>query len=161
MFHSYALNRDFTEDEWLTFIRRLSPHDVVAEHFGYKYNCHDVCLNPTIIADNAIGRTSFKAEIFHAPNGKWGYHVSVNTANPSTSTSSFIGRDESLYDSEESASREALLYAKKELSRYAGQHFLSADSRTPSNNNERECNSLCKQIDRHLQALESKQLTLF
>jgi len=46
-FHSKCINRNFTWDEWIKYNRTHGYSDgVVHTYKEFKYNIHDVCLNP-------------------------------------------------------------------------------------------------------------------
>lgn len=41
-----CLNRDFTLDEYSDFCKSSQSDNAVFEEYGFKWNIHDICLNP-------------------------------------------------------------------------------------------------------------------
>jgi hypothetical protein len=158
-FHSYALNRDFTEQEWFDYTREHSAHEIVAECYGYQFNIHDVCFNPTQIAEGKSGDVDFQVSVFRAPNGRWGYNYRVQAATSGCYSGSCMARDETMSDTQDEATRKAFDMCKAQLRQY--RRTDSASKPGTYLNNTKDVETLCKQIDQHLYDMQHVQLTLF
>jgi hypothetical protein len=158
-YHSYALKRDFTQEEWGAYTTQHSPQDVVASYHGYAYNCCDVCLNPTQVAQGESGGLNFTAYVFRAPNGRWGYQYSVQAHTSGSYSGSSLAREETLYDTREEAVTMVLVKCRQRLQKYT----RTSDAAQPgtTRNNANNVVALSRQIDEQLYSIQHRQLTLF
>lgn len=102
--YSKCLRKGFTSEEWGEYVRK---HDTgkesVSEYAGFRYNIHDVCLNPnTVTYDDG----SLRCEIRTAKSmagWSFGYEYSTSTASGSGPARYKLMRDKGWYKTEREA----------------------------------------------------------
>lgn len=79
VYHNYALNRDYTQEEWWQLCREVDIlHDTAFEHNGFRFNYCDVCLNP----NKPIRNDKFEMYISTADTGDgWVYGFQLYLGN--------------------------------------------------------------------------------
>lgn len=115
--YCFALNRGFSPNEWVAFLKEHSTNDVVKEYKGFKYNICDICLNPSIkrfIIPNMICCEIQTAE----SEGGWsyGYNFAYSQGSALGGAKYKIANAKGVFSSEkkaiESALRQAISYCE-------------------------------------------------
>lgn len=100
-----CLGRSFGYEEWSAYLKTNPPAEVY-EHGGFRYNIHDVCLNPRTAAEVAGKDAGVAVTVSLSPSGwTYGYHVWSRNGSASSPCRFTDGSSVPCFDSMESAVR--------------------------------------------------------
>lgn len=171
-----CLDRNFTFEEWIKYLREEKPSDEPVLTVGgeFQFNVNDVCLTPR--RPVRIEKPTCKLEVRTAQslNGRWDYGIDLNILTEGHSCGAgFIDDPEKGFPTEKEAIYACLLDASEDVSRKIG--ILEKQGDTPDDYEDDEeserqpkpsvvlssLRAFLKEIQRQKQYYDPKQLSLF
>lgn len=169
-FHSKCTNRNFTWDEWMEYCQTNGySNGVVHTYKEFKYNIHDICLNPRTPIKWACKNVRFEINVAQSDNGRWACGIDFMTPHSGCGEGTgFIDDASKGFSTEKEAVYEGLAYihrrCEEEIQYVKDYGFCSYVNDEVENSGSSILPLLAKakkQLEAYMEEYDPRQLGLF